>query len=163
MDKFMSEVLDQVKEEGSLIARVFPADQDVLLAYADRVAVEVVSGLNAKPLQVLSNLFSDFLFYSRHFYSDLGIRHSSPSLCCQNQRSSLLTSLCCNFHSSFEIGRDPPIDRAEIESRLKGKVRRCRLSNVGSEHGRISEGRERVGERGNGEGLREMGTRCEFS
>lgn len=127
MDKFMSEVLDQVKEEGSLIARVFPADQDVLLAYADRVAVEVVSRLNTNLCQFFQFSLSYSLLYSQNVYSDLGIRHSSPSLCCQNQRSSLLTSLCGNFHSSFEIGRNAPINRAEIESRLEREVRRCRL------------------------------------
>lgn len=43
MDRFMSDVLGTIKEEGSLIARVFPPQQDVLLAFAERVANEVVS------------------------------------------------------------------------------------------------------------------------
>ncbi len=43
MDTFMKEVLDTVRTDGCLIARVFPPEQDVVLAFADRVAAEVVS------------------------------------------------------------------------------------------------------------------------
>ena len=43
MDSFMKEVLATVKSDGCLIARVFPPEQDVVLAFADRVAGEVVS------------------------------------------------------------------------------------------------------------------------
>ncbi|KAN0061873.1 F-box protein: endocytic membrane traffic, recycling ReCYcling 1 [Thecaphora frezii] len=43
MDDFMKELLAVVKEDGSLVARVFPEEQDVLLAYASRIANEVLS------------------------------------------------------------------------------------------------------------------------
>ncbi|KDN53498.1 hypothetical protein K437DRAFT_241668 [Tilletiaria anomala UBC 951] len=43
MDRFMSDVLETVRTDGSLIARVFPPEQDVVLAFADRVAGEVIA------------------------------------------------------------------------------------------------------------------------
>lgn len=43
MDHFMSSVLDILRREGSLIARVFPPQADVLLYFLERVANDVVS------------------------------------------------------------------------------------------------------------------------
>ncbi|KAJ9474702.1 Recyclin-1 [Pseudozyma hubeiensis] len=42
MDAFMAEVLANLQTDGSLVARVFPPEQQVLLAFASRVANEVV-------------------------------------------------------------------------------------------------------------------------
>ncbi|KPV74787.1 uncharacterized protein RHOBADRAFT_27218 [Rhodotorula graminis WP1] len=43
MDLFMSSVLDILRREGSLIARVFPPQADVLLYFLERIANDVVS------------------------------------------------------------------------------------------------------------------------
>lgn len=43
MDKFMSEILETIRTDGQFVATVFPPEQDVLIAYADRVAHDVVS------------------------------------------------------------------------------------------------------------------------
>ncbi|EPQ25739.1 uncharacterized protein PFL1_06733 [Pseudozyma flocculosa PF-1] len=43
MDSFINDVLASVERDGSLVARVFPAEQDVLLAFASRVANEIVA------------------------------------------------------------------------------------------------------------------------
>ena len=43
MDHFMSSVLDVLSREGSLIARVFPPQADVLLYFLERIANDVVS------------------------------------------------------------------------------------------------------------------------
>ncbi|GAA5912094.1 hypothetical protein JCM8208_001026 [Rhodotorula glutinis] len=43
MDHFMSSVLDILRREGSLIARVFPPQADVLLYFLERIANDVVS------------------------------------------------------------------------------------------------------------------------
>lgn len=43
MDKYMAFVLDVVKKEGEVIAKVFPKDSGVLLDFAERIAVDVVS------------------------------------------------------------------------------------------------------------------------
>lgn len=43
MDTFMGELLATVAADGSVIARVFPPTQDVLIQYAERIAGEVVS------------------------------------------------------------------------------------------------------------------------
>lgn len=42
MDRFISDISDGVRADGSIIARVFPPEQDVLLAFAGRIANEVV-------------------------------------------------------------------------------------------------------------------------
>ncbi|PWN34336.1 uncharacterized protein FA14DRAFT_123487 [Meira miltonrushii] len=42
MDNFISDIIEIVKKDGEIIARVFPPEQDVLLAYADRVAQDVI-------------------------------------------------------------------------------------------------------------------------
>lgn len=42
MDTFMAEVLANLETDGSLVARVFPAEQQVLLAFASRLTNEVV-------------------------------------------------------------------------------------------------------------------------
>ncbi|PWN50612.1 hypothetical protein IE53DRAFT_343779 [Violaceomyces palustris] len=61
MDAFMSEVVKSVREEGSLIARIFPPEQDVLLAFADRVASDVISEYIA-PLLARSRDLSAHLY-----------------------------------------------------------------------------------------------------
>lgn len=45
MDAFMNHVLAIVAREGKTIARVFPPDSDVLIQFADRIAIDVVSTL----------------------------------------------------------------------------------------------------------------------
>lgn len=42
MDAFMAEVLASLKEHGARAVRVFPPATNVLLYFADRLAVEVV-------------------------------------------------------------------------------------------------------------------------
>lgn len=42
MDAFMADVLSSLTTDGSLVARVFPPEQQVLLAFASRIANEVV-------------------------------------------------------------------------------------------------------------------------
>ena len=42
MDAFMNHILAVVKKEGSVIAKVFPQDSDVLVLFADKVAIDVV-------------------------------------------------------------------------------------------------------------------------
>ncbi|KAJ1024740.1 hypothetical protein NDA16_002780 [Ustilago loliicola] len=42
MDSFMADVLSGLQTDGSLVARVFPPEQQVLLAFASRIANEVV-------------------------------------------------------------------------------------------------------------------------
>lgn len=43
MDRFMADLVEIVKSDGAIIARVFPPEQDVLLAYADGVAQDVIA------------------------------------------------------------------------------------------------------------------------
>ncbi|GAA5842273.1 hypothetical protein JCM11251_006768 [Rhodosporidiobolus azoricus] len=43
MDLYMQQILAVLEREGSLIARVFPPEQDVLLYFLDRIANDVVS------------------------------------------------------------------------------------------------------------------------
>lgn len=43
MDGFMSDILDTVGKDGQIVAAVFPPEQDVLIAYADRVANDAVA------------------------------------------------------------------------------------------------------------------------
>jgi recyclin-1 len=42
MDEFMSDILGSIIEHGSRAVRVFPPASQVLIAFADRIAVEVV-------------------------------------------------------------------------------------------------------------------------
>lgn len=42
MDEFMSYILNALKVHGAAAVRIFPPPSRVLLAFADRVAVEVV-------------------------------------------------------------------------------------------------------------------------
>lgn len=42
MDVFMKHVTDALQTHGALAVRVFPSDSGVLLAFADRLASEVV-------------------------------------------------------------------------------------------------------------------------
>ena len=44
----MNQVLDAVKDDGSLMARVFPPDQGVLLAFASKLANELVRNSTSK-------------------------------------------------------------------------------------------------------------------
>ena len=48
MDAFMNHVLAIVAREGKTIARVFPADSDVLVQFAERIATEVVCSTPAQ-------------------------------------------------------------------------------------------------------------------
>lgn len=43
MDEFMKHILDAVQKDGGIAIRVFPAESQVLLAFSERLAVEVVS------------------------------------------------------------------------------------------------------------------------
>ena len=43
MDQFIGHILDVIQTQGSIAARVFPADAAVLVAFVDRMANEVVS------------------------------------------------------------------------------------------------------------------------
>lgn len=45
MDEFMGSVLAALQEHGARAVRVFPPAAQVLLAFADRIAGEVVSSL----------------------------------------------------------------------------------------------------------------------
>lgn len=58
MDKFISDIIEIVKKDGEIIARVFPPEQDVLLAYADRVAQDVIGKYVRSLLQHTQNISS---------------------------------------------------------------------------------------------------------
>lgn len=58
MDKFINDIIEIVKEDGEIIARVFPPEQDVLLAYADRVAQDVIGKYVRSLLQHTQNISS---------------------------------------------------------------------------------------------------------
>lgn len=49
MDEFMVELLRALEEHGSRAVRVFPPDANVLVAFSDRLANEVVSTLQPVP------------------------------------------------------------------------------------------------------------------
>ncbi|UZJ52112.1 hypothetical protein CBS101457_001432 [Exobasidium rhododendri] len=61
MDAFMAEILEAMKSDGNIIARVFPPEQDVLLAYADRVASEIIA-------EYIARLLDHTKALSRHLY-----------------------------------------------------------------------------------------------
>ncbi len=44
MDGFIGDILAALEEHGSRAIRVFPAEANVLLSFADKLATEVVSG-----------------------------------------------------------------------------------------------------------------------
>ncbi|SPO28865.1 related to RCY1 - F-box protein involved in recycling plasma membrane proteins [Ustilago trichophora] len=61
MDAFMADVLASLQTDGSLVARVFPPEQQVLLAFASRIANEVVgeyiNGILAKARSIDVHLY----------------------------------------------------------------------------------------------------------
>lgn len=58
MDNFINDIIEIVKKDGEIIARVFPPEQDVLLAYADRVAQDVIGKYVRSLLQHTQNISS---------------------------------------------------------------------------------------------------------
>ncbi|KAH8925276.1 hypothetical protein BT69DRAFT_1279871 [Atractiella rhizophila] len=56
MDEYMKWLLETVKKDGSLIARVFPPEADVLIYFADRIASEVLSEYTTTLLSAAQNL-----------------------------------------------------------------------------------------------------------
>lgn len=61
MDRFMAEVIDAMRSDGEIIARVFPPEQDILLAYADRVANGIIG-------DYISQLLDHTKTLSKHLY-----------------------------------------------------------------------------------------------
>jgi len=75
MDEFMSVVLNAITEHGSRAVRVFPPESGVLIAFADRIAGDVVS------VRIL---------YSRSFINSLYCRSGSTSQPFSHVRGSFL-------------------------------------------------------------------------
>ena len=61
MDSFIADLLATIKADGEIIVRVFPPEQDILLAYADRVANEVIG-------EYISQLLGHTKTLSKHLY-----------------------------------------------------------------------------------------------
>jgi recyclin-1 len=61
MDQFMADILEAMKLDCEIIAQVFPPEQDILLAYADRVANEIIS-------VYISQLLDHTKTISKHMY-----------------------------------------------------------------------------------------------
>ena len=56
MDGFMADIFASIREHGSRAVRVFPPASQVLLAFAERVASEVVCLLPFCPSKLLNSL-----------------------------------------------------------------------------------------------------------
>ncbi|EIW74027.1 hypothetical protein CONPUDRAFT_140635 [Coniophora puteana RWD-64-598 SS2] len=61
MDAFIADILKDFEEEGSVAVRVFPPAADVLISFADRVAVEVI-GEYISPLLTKARAVSNEIF-----------------------------------------------------------------------------------------------------
>jgi hypothetical protein len=76
MDDFMSQILEAIGEHGARAVRIFPPGAQVLIAFADRLATDVV---RRAPSILISSTFNEIAGRRLHHRS---IRKSQRSIDC---------------------------------------------------------------------------------
>lgn len=74
MDEFITAILASIIEHGSRAVRVFPPASQVLIAFADRIAIEVVCSLPRHHLTIRQDQLIDRSENTLHHYS---LEHAS--------------------------------------------------------------------------------------